>query len=175
MCVVEKEMEMQSSPQEKTSKCARCARGLSDPTSQARGMGPVCYGKSGGGVFDKDLEADEKEWERRREHLTLARTPLGDGKFEPYGPEIDLGANWKILRSEISVLPLTCSISVRYNFDTENFEAYGRIHHMAANQPDIVFYSGKDLKAAYREAVAAGPREQAKCDRAVMRSRKGRR
>ncbi|NPV30757.1 MAG: hypothetical protein HPY58_14165, partial [Firmicutes bacterium] len=49
--------------------CARCKRKLTNPHSVARSLGPVCYGKSGGGIFDADLQADEKEWARREELL----------------------------------------------------------------------------------------------------------
>lgn len=152
---------------EGSSTCERCKRGLTNQVSRSRGLGPVCYGKSGGGVFDKDLEADEKEWERRREHLMLAKA-----EGEPYGPEIDLGVNWRVYRD--GYLPLSIGIAIRYNFDTENFEAYGRINHLSADDPNFetVYYSGKDLKEAYRAGVAAGPKEQANCDRAVRSARR---
>lgn len=176
MCVVEKSLDerIQTLQGKGSGQCARCNRALKDPVSIDRGLGPVCYSKSGGGVFDKDMEADEQEWDRRKQHLMLARTPLGNGQFEPYGPEIDLGANWTFYRPEISVLPLRGSISVRYNFDTENFEGYARIHQLPKNDPnrEIVYYSGKDLRAAYRAAVSAGPMEKARYDRAVKNQRR---
>lgn len=60
--------------------CQRCKRGLRDPKSVERGLGPVCYSQSGGGIFAADLDADEKELARREENLKNGR-------------EIDLGVN----------------------------------------------------------------------------------
>lgn len=42
------------------SKCARCVRALKDPVSIERGIGPVCYAKLGGGVFNQGLNATEE-------------------------------------------------------------------------------------------------------------------
>ncbi|WP_353733696.1 DUF6011 domain-containing protein [Syntrophothermus sp.] len=49
----------------------RCNRVLSNPHSIARSLGPVCYKKAGGGVFDADLQADDNEWSRAAKYCDL--------------------------------------------------------------------------------------------------------
>jgi len=49
--------------------CGRCGRKLTNPHSIARGLGPICYKRSGGGIFDSDMMASEEEWADRAEDL----------------------------------------------------------------------------------------------------------
>ncbi|SMB98004.1 hypothetical protein SAMN00808754_2074 [Thermanaeromonas toyohensis ToBE] len=119
--------------------CARCNRKLTNPHSIARQLGPKCYKLADGGIFDSDLQADEKEWARREEHLRR-------------GGEIDFGTNWRYpLENGFSV---NMRISVRYRDGA--FEAYGVVFDPRGER-EIVFARSEDLKAIYREAIATGP------------------
>lgn len=122
--------------------CARCKRKLTNPHSVARSLGPVCYGKSGGGIFDADLQADEKEWARREELLKA-------------GGEIDLGVNWEYPDPGNMIASYHMRVSVRYREGA--YEAYGHIFLAGKEAQEIVFARSQDLKLVYREAVAAGP------------------
>ncbi len=122
-----------------TSTCLRCGRKLSNPHSIARCLGPVCYKKSGGGTFDDDLNADDKEWTRREEHLRS-------------GGEIDLGVNWRYpLGNGFST---NMRVSVRYRDGI--FEAYGKIFDPRGDR-EIIIASSRNLRAVYKAAIAAGP------------------
>lgn len=121
--------------------CMRCNRILSNPRSIARSLGPVCYKKSGGGVFDADLQADEKEWARREELLKA-------------GGEIDLGVNWDYPDPGNMIRGYSMRVSVR--FKDGAFEAYGCLYK-PGKEEEVVFARGQDLKVIYREAIAAGP------------------
>ncbi|GEA17528.1 DUF6011 domain-containing protein [Moorella sp. E306M] len=122
--------------------CARCKRKLTNPHSVARSLGPVCYSKSGGGAFDADLQADEKEWARREQLLKA-------------GGEIDLGVNWEYPDPGNMIASYNMRVSVRYREGA--YEAYGHITLAGKEAQEIVFARGQDLKVIYREAVAAGP------------------
>ena len=119
-------------------KCARCEKPLKNPHSVARMLGPICYRKSGGGVFDGDLKADEKEWERRRELLLK-------------GGEVDFGVHWKYFDETTKEIEYI-RISLRFNKKEKVFEAYG-----AYDDKEVIFGRTDDVKEAYRLAVAAGP------------------
>lgn len=123
--------------------CARCKHPLKNPHSVARSLGPVCYKKSGGGVFDADLQADESEWARREELLKK-------------GGEIDLGVNWDYPDPGNMIRSYSMRVSVRYRDGA--FEAYGKLFKYGSKESEeVIFARGQDLKAIYREAVAAGP------------------
>ena len=98
-------------------RCMRCNRILSNPHSIARSLGPVCYKKSGGGVFDADLQADEKEWARREELLKA-------------GGEIDFGVNWQYpLGNGFSA---NMRVSLRYRERKEVARAYRKATRKAS-------------------------------------------
>ncbi|MBX5436755.1 MAG: hypothetical protein IRZ33_06005 [Alicyclobacillaceae bacterium] len=122
-------------------KCRRCGRALRDEQSVARGMGPVCYRRSGGGVFDKDLQADDAEWARRAALLER-------------GGEIDLGANWPYLAEDGAHYQMR--ISVRYQ--DGKYEAYGALDDWARGERrEVLIDRGADLRRVYESAVLAGP------------------
>lgn len=130
----------------------RCNRTLKNPHSIARSLGPVCYKASGGGVFDSDLNASDEEWARREELLKA-------------GGEIDLGVNWDYPVPGTFLRSCYMRVSVRYKDGA--FEAYGSIKRLGESQEEeMVFASGQDLKAVYREAIAAGPTTTAQAYRA---------
>lgn len=137
--------------------CARCGRVLKNPHSIARSLGPVCYTKSGGGVFDKDLEADEREWARREQLLKA-------------GGEIDLGVNWDYPDPGNLIRRYTMRVSVRYKDGV--YEAYGRIFAPGEEPKDVIFARSMDLKEIYREAIAAGPTYSAIAYRTRRQSRR---
>lgn len=123
--------------------CARCKRPLKNPSSIARSLGPVCYKKSGGGVFDADMQVDEQEWARREELLKK-------------GGEIDFGVNWDYPDPGNLIRSCTMRVSVRYKDGA--FEAYGSLFKYSSKESEeVIFARGQDLKAIYREAIAAGP------------------
>lgn len=122
--------------------CARCKRKLTNPHSVAKSLGPVCYAKSGGGVYDADLKANEKEWARRE-------------KFLKAGGEIDLGVFWDYPDPGNMIRSNNMRVSIRYNNGA--YEAYGCLTKPGKDQKEIIFARGQDLKIIYREAVAAGP------------------
>lgn len=131
-----------------TTNCIRCNRVLKDPKSVKRGMGPVCWAESGGDIFEKDLEADEKEWARREEVLKS-------------GGEIDFGVNWQHIDYDPEMalqLPTTMRVSIRYRDGA--FEAYGYIYHPQGNREEV-FCRSTDIQVAYRAAVNAGPQSNA--------------
>jgi len=127
---------------QKSDRCMRCNRALSNPHSIARCLGPKCYKKAGGGVFDADLQADDKEWARREELLKA-------------GGEIDLGVNWDYPDPGNMIRSYHMRVSVRYKDGA--FEAYGCLMKPGKDQEEVVFARGQDLKVIYREAIAAGP------------------
>lgn len=122
--------------------CTRCHRGLKDPQSVARSMGPICWAESGGDIFEADLQADEKEWTRREELLR-------------HGGEVDFGVNWQYPVPD-NVLPTAFNLRVSVRYKDGNFEAYGVVYGPGTNY-EIVFASSPDIKAIYRAAVEAGP------------------
>ncbi|SFU81899.1 DUF6011 domain-containing protein [Alicyclobacillus macrosporangiidus] len=122
-------------------KCRCCGRALTDERSIARGMGPICYGRSGGGVFDKDLTVDDAEWARRKALLER-------------GGEIDLGANWPYLAED--GVRYQMRISVRYR--DGKYEAYGALNDWVRGvQRELLIDRGTDLRRVYESAVLAGP------------------
>ncbi|EMT38215.1 hypothetical protein TthWC1_2281 [Thermoanaerobacter thermohydrosulfuricus WC1] len=128
-------------------RCARCNRPLSNPHSIARSLGPVCYRKSGGGAFDNDLNASEKEWARREEILKS-------------GAEIDFGVHWQYPLSDGIIAHMR--ISVRYSNGV--FEAYAQIYDPRkyfscafTSDEQIIIARSENLKEVYKEAIAAGP------------------
>lgn len=123
-------------------RCMRCNRVLSNPHSIARSLGPVCYKKAGGGVFDADLQADDNEWSRREKLLKA-------------GGEIDLGVNWDYPDPGNMIRSYRMRVSVRYKDGA--FEAYGCLMKPGKEHEEVVFARGQDLKVIYREAIAAGP------------------
>ena len=122
------------------SKCARCGRALKDPVSIERGIGPICYEKSGGGVFDADLNVDEKEWQRREELLK-------------HGGEIYLGVNWDYPDPGNLIRGYTMRVSLRYRDGA--FEAYGRMYKAGRYKSNLE--RSADIKTAYKAAILAGP------------------
>jgi hypothetical protein len=132
--------------------CTRCGRALKDPVSVERRMGSVCWAKSQGDVFEKDLEASEEEWARREHVLRI-------------GGEIDLGVNWPWLDPEkvethALVLPQTMRVSLRYDDSFGAFVASGVVAGV-----EVIFSLHTDLKAAYRAAVNMGPAREAEYHR----------
>ena len=128
--------------------CARCHRALKDPKSVERGMGPVCWAKSNGDIFEKGLEADEQEWARREELLRK-------------GGEIDFGCNWQYIDYNPDMalqIPVTMRVSVRFREGA--YEAYGVAAYPGENK-EIVFERSQDIKAVYKAAVQAGPHSNA--------------
>lgn len=123
-------------------RCMRCNRVLSNPHPIARSLGPVCYKKSGGGVFDADLQADDSEWARREQLLKA-------------GGEIDLGVNWDYPDPGNMIRGYNMRVSVR--FKDGAFEAYGCLMKPGKDHEEVIFARGQDLKVIYREAIAAGP------------------
>lgn len=126
--------------------CARCGRRLTDPVSVKRGMGSVCYTFSGGGVFDKDLDASDDEWTRRRKLLQA-------------GGEIDLGVNWRYPSEGIG---LGYSMRVSLRFRDGRYEAYGLVNRFGPGRSgdgdkEIVFAQTVDIREAHQAAVDAGP------------------
>jgi len=135
------------------SKCARCGRALKDPVSIERGIGPVCYEKSGGGVFDADLNVDEKEWQRREELLK-------------HGGEIYLGVNWDYPDPGNLIRGYTMRVSLRYRDGA--FEAYGRMYKAGQGYKEVIFERSADIKTAYKAAILAGPLSTAQAHRTRM-------
>ncbi|HEY8415479.1 MAG TPA: DUF6011 domain-containing protein [Thermaerobacter sp.] len=143
----------------KVGRCSRCGRPLRDPASVKRGMGPVCYGRSKGGIFDRLLDAPDEEWAEREEALRR-------------GVEVDLGQNWSwLVRRDDVVVRVPARISVRYNAERDRYEAYARIFDPRGAYDEIL-YSGKDIQAAYRAAVQAGPQMEALVYRATRAVRR---
>jgi hypothetical protein len=143
---------------QRATECTRCGRPLRDPVSVDRGMGKVCWAKSQGDVFEKDLEATPEEWARREHVLRI-------------GGEIDLGANWPWIDPEKAethalVLPQQMRVSLRFNRTNGLFEAYGEV-----TGREVMVSSHSDLKDAYRAAVNLGPGSEAAAYR--YRRRKG--
>jgi hypothetical protein len=137
--------------------CVRCGRQLNDPISIDRALGPVCYAKSGGGIFNRDLEADEKEWERREELLKN-------------GGEIDLGVNWDY--PDPGNLIRGCFMRISVRFRDGAFEAYGHVYKPGREAEEVIFARGTDIKTVYRAAVVAGPISNAQAHRARQNARK---
>lgn len=135
------------------SKCARCGRALKDPVSIKRGIGPICYEKSGGGVFDADLNVDEKEWQRREELLK-------------HGGEIYLGVNWDYPDPGNLIRGYTMRVSLRYRDGA--FEAYGRMYKAGQGYKEVIFERSADIKTAYKAAILAGPLSTAQAHRTRM-------
>jgi len=136
--------------------CARCGRTLTDPVSVKRGLGPVCYGLSGGGIFDGNMDVPDEEWARREKLLEA-------------GGEIDLGVNWQYPVQGIGV-GYTMRVSVR--FREGQYEAYGFVNRYGHPDGDdeIVFCRSLVLKEAYQAAIEAGPRFTAMAHRARQRA-----
>ncbi|NPV72173.1 MAG: hypothetical protein HPY55_16335 [Firmicutes bacterium] len=139
--------------------CARCKRRLTNPHSIARSLGPVCYKASGGGAFDKDMQASEAEWERRADDLRK-------------GGEWDFGMwDYVVQPRQPGDLPFvlhhTLRVSVR--FQDGKFEAYGYVCSpldIPEEEREIVFYRGDDIRACWAAAIAAGPESNAAAYRA---------
>lgn len=139
--------------------CTRCGRKLTDPVSVARSMGPICWGRSMGDVFEKDMEASEQEWARREETLRM-------------GGEIDLGCNWRYMdRDPEMALQLPSSLRVSLRFKDGRFEAYGLVYGWGENR-EVVFGSSEDVRTAYRVAVNAGPQSSATARRIMESNRR---
>lgn len=136
--------------------CARCGRTLTDPVSVKRGLGPVCYGLSGGGIFDGNMDVPDEEW-ARRERLIVA------------GGEVDFGVNWRYPVEGIGV-GYTMRVSVR--FHEGRFETYGHVNRYGHPDGDdeVVFVRTTDLKEAYQAAIEAGPRYTAMAHRAQVQA-----
>lgn len=135
-------------------KCSRCGRKLTDPVSIQRGMGPVCWTACKGDVFERDLEADEKEWQRRERELRQ-------------GAEWDFGCNWTYAPSP-DRLPVSIRISIRYSREKETFEVYGHV----PGEGEIIFGASADVKTAWQIAVNAGPRCEAEAYRTIRAARR---
>lgn len=133
--------------------CARCGRRLTNPHSVARSLGPVCYRKSGGGMFDRDMQASDAEWERRAEDLRR-------------GGEVDFGW-WDCVQGMTEYGPaiLQRAMRVSVRFRDGAFEAYGVL---AQVEPPVeqIFYRGNDIRECWRAAIAAGPESSAAAYRA---------
>lgn len=133
-------------------KCLRCGRPLKDERSIKRGMGPICWRKAHGDVFESDLQASDQEWARREEHLKM-------------GGEIDLGVNWRypIQTEEGWTLAVQMRVSVRYKDGA--FEAYGFLYDPPrGHDKEIIFDRHENLRVVYRTAVEAGPTYSAMAD-----------
>jgi hypothetical protein len=134
------------------SNCARCGRRISDPVSLSRGMDPVCWTESLGGLFERDLQASDEEWARREELLRK-------------GGEIDLGVNWQYIDHDPNMalqFPQQMRVSVR--FKDGAFEAYGQVSWGGLSR-EIVFLRSLDVQTAYAAAVQAGPASNAAAER----------
>lgn len=117
-------------------------------------MGPDCWAKSGGDIFEGDLEASDEEWARRERDLRS-------------GAEIDLGCNWRFDPSTDDRPCLPCHIRISVRFVNDAFEAFGTLLGSGdyVSGTEVVFCRSEDLRAAYRAAVNAGPG----CDAQVHR------
>ncbi len=141
-----------TSLQAKVGKCGRCGRTLTDPASVARGLGPVCWGKSHGDVFERDLDASDEEWERREKLLRS-------------GGESDLGVNWQWIDPDSTAalqIPRTMRVSMRYRKDSGLFEAYGVVFWGFEQDREIIFASGQEIRTVWRAAINAGPQSEAR-------------
>lgn len=138
----------------RTRECGRCGRKLTNPHSIARSLGPVCYRKAGGGVFDGDLNASEAEWARREQLLR-------------HGGEHDFGW-WDCVYTppdgEPMILRRAMLVSVRYRDGM--YEAFGDVMFQGCHVDERVFYRGPDIREAWRAAIAAGPESNAAAYRA---------
>ncbi|HHY95893.1 MAG TPA: hypothetical protein GX513_12935 [Firmicutes bacterium] len=128
--------------------CARCGRKLTNPHSIARNLGPVCYAKSGGGAFDGELQATEEEWHRREQLLQR-------------GGEHDFGWWDYVERTRDGLAPVKRGMRISIRCEMGRYIAYGAICRLGDVTGEVVFYSGCDLKAAWRAAIAAGPESNA--------------
>lgn len=136
--------------------CARCGRRLTNPHSIARNLGPVCYAKSGGGAWDKDMQATEEEWERREKLLR------SEG-------ESDFGYCDYVHQTEYGPVVLTRVMRISVRYRDGMYEAYGHVDSIAHQvQAEVVFYRGHDIKAAWAAAIAAGP----ECNAAAYRTQR---
>lgn len=132
----------------KSGRCLRCGRRLSNPHSIARGLGPICYRKSGGGAFDRDMEVADAEWERRAEDLRR-------------GGEWDFGYWDWVMETEWGPVVMTRAMRVSTRFRDGAFEAYGERFLSDGTSEDVVFYRGDNIREAWRAAIAAGPESNA--------------
>lgn len=140
----------------RSTKCARCGRKLTDPTSVRRGMGPVCWAACKGDVFEKDLEASDEEWAEREQDLKA-------------GAEIDFGCNWRYMPDPNS-LPVSGRISLRYVGSEDCFEAYA---HVPIPEPhEISLGKSRDIRIAYEIAVRSGPEMEATAYRMTRAARR---
>src|SRR5690606_19457919 len=109
----------------KAGSCTRCGRGLKDPVSLRRGMGPVCWARSRGGTFDRLLDASDEEWQTREDLLRA-------------GGEEDLGANWRWpLFVDGVTITVQARISVRYDRERDRYEAYARVFDPRAPYDEV--------------------------------------
>lgn len=147
-----------------SSNCTRCGRRLTDPTSVARSMGPDCWAKSGGDIFEGDLEVSDEEWARRDELLR-------------HGGEIDLGCTWRFDPSTDEKPCLPCNIRISVRFVNGAFEAFGTLLWSGdyVSGTEVVFSRSDDLRTAYRAAVNAGPMCDAQIQRLERTARRARR
>lgn len=133
--------------------CLRCHRRLTNPHSVARMLGPVCYGKSGGGAFDRDLQVSEEEWQRREKLLQS-------------GGESDFGYWDYTVQTEGSSVVLTRVMRISVRYRDGMYEAYGHVDSIAHSvQAETLFYRGNDIRECWRAAVAAGPESNARAYR----------
>lgn len=105
-----------------------------------------CWRKSGGGVFDKKLNVNLKEWEKRKELLKNGgELDFGtNGKFIPYNPQMEVQ------------LPVPIRASVRLNKEKNKYEAYAMIYDPRTYY-EISLFLTNDIKQAFRAAILTGP------------------
>lgn len=133
--------------------CARCGHHLADPDSVRRGMGPDCWVKCGGDVYEKAIDVSPDEW-ADRENLLRYR-----------GGETEFGAFWPYIDDEHALVDVM-RVAVRYVAYTGFFEAYGTITGLDGHTREIVFLQSTDIRAAYEAAVMAGPQAKARAYKA---------
>lgn len=123
--------------------CRVCGRRLTDPASVARGIGPICWRKAGGGLFERVMEADERTWAERERILKN-------------GGEYDLGSNWQMDIQE-SLVPLKARVSIRWNPEQHVYEVYAVGWFGHERREERVLFSSPNIKEAFLAGVQAGP------------------
>ena len=140
----------------RASGCARCGRKLTNPHSIGRSLGPVCYRKTGGGVFDGDLIDIVAELALREQLLNR-------------GGEHDFGWWDYVEQTPGGPVPVTRGLRISVRCEMGRYIAYGAFHKFGLVTGEVVFYNGPDLREAWRAAIAAGP----ECNAAAYRVRRG--
>ena len=128
-----------------------CSRPLKNQQSIERGMGPQCWAKGKGDIFEQDLTADDAEWERREKLLRS-------------GGESDLGCNWQYVDYNPDMalqIPGTARVSVGHNPILALFEV--RVHKFGVHGPDeySVEFASSNIRATWQAAVRQGPELEA--------------